>query len=231
MKYLPSIAFEEMSGSAKGVTAAKTRGRKYIRNRGYGGSVRTSDQASVEAIFKKLSQAWQSLTNEQILAWNSAALSAEAKSVLGTKTKITGSNLFMRLNYWVVFCGGSIMTAPPALTGLDAPAAATLALSDEAFTLTLASILSVTTNIKLIICASAPQSNGISKAYSKAAEFIEPKTPVTTAIALKTDYDAKYGAPSEGAPKVFVKYFYVNTATGEKSGEMLALAKFEAEED
>lgn len=28
MKYIPSIAFEEMSGSAKGVTAAKTRGRK-----------------------------------------------------------------------------------------------------------------------------------------------------------------------------------------------------------
>ena len=58
MKYLPSIAFEEMSGSAKGVTAAKTRGRKYIRNRGYGGSVRTSDQASVKAVFKRLSQAW-----------------------------------------------------------------------------------------------------------------------------------------------------------------------------
>ena len=38
MKYIPSIAFEEMSGSAKGVTAAKTMGRKYIRNRGYGGS-------------------------------------------------------------------------------------------------------------------------------------------------------------------------------------------------
>ena len=37
MKYIPSIAFEEMSGSAKGVTAAKMRGRKYIRNRGYGG--------------------------------------------------------------------------------------------------------------------------------------------------------------------------------------------------
>lgn len=25
-------------------------------------------------------------------------------------------------------------------------------------------------------------------------------------------YDNKYGAPSEGKPKVFVKYFYVNTA-------------------
>jgi len=124
MKYVPSIAFDEMSGSAKGVTAAKVRGRKYIRNRGYGGSVRTSSQASVKAVFKQLSQAWQSLTNAQILSWNAAANTAQGKSVLGTKAKISGSNLFMRLNYWVVFCGGSIMSNPPALTGVDAPASA-----------------------------------------------------------------------------------------------------------
>lgn len=70
MKYNPSIAFDEMSGSSKGVTAAKTRGRKYILNRGYGGSTRTSYQSSVKAVFKQLSQAWQGLTNAQILAWN-----------------------------------------------------------------------------------------------------------------------------------------------------------------
>ena len=44
MKYMPSIAFEEMSGSAKGVTAAKMKGRKYIRNRGYGGGFKSSAQ-------------------------------------------------------------------------------------------------------------------------------------------------------------------------------------------
>ncbi len=98
MKYNPSIAFDEMSGSAKGVTAAKTRGRKYIRNRGYGGSTRTSFQASVKAVFKQLSQAWKNLTNAQILAWNAAANTAEGRSVLGTKSKIADSNLFMRLN-------------------------------------------------------------------------------------------------------------------------------------
>ena len=54
MKYIPSIAFEEMSGSAKGVTAAKVKNRKYIRNRGYGGSVRTSDQAKVKSVFRML---------------------------------------------------------------------------------------------------------------------------------------------------------------------------------
>ena len=228
MKYLPSIAFEEMSGSAKGVTAAKARGRKYIRNRGYGGSVRTSDQASVKAVFKKLSQAWQSLTNAQILAWNAASKTAEARSVLGTKTKITGSNLFMRLNYWVLYCGGSIMSNPPALTGVDAPADATITLSATAFTFKLNAVPSSTTNLKLVICASAPQSNGISRAYSKAAEVGEPETPSTTAVDIKDDYEAKYGAVGAGNPKVFFKYFFVNTATGEKSGDMLAVAKFAA---
>ena len=228
MKYLPSIAFEEMSGSAKGVTAAKTRGRKYIRNRGYGGSVRTSDQASVKAVFKRLSQAWQSLTNAQILAWNAAAGTAEARSVLGTKTKITGSNLFMRLNYWVVYCGGSIMQNPPTLAGIEAPAAATIVLSGTAFTFKLDSVPASVANLKLVICASDPQSNGISRAYSKAAAFDAPCDPVATAIDIKEKYEAKYGTVSAGNPKVFFKYFYVNTATGEKSGEMLAVAKFAA---
>ena len=224
MKYIPSIAFEEMSGSAKGVTAAKVKSRKYIRNRGYGGSTRTSYQASVKAVFKQLSQAWRSLTSAQILAWNAAANTAEGRSVLGTKSKISGCNLFMRLNYWVVYCGGSIMTSVPTLSGVEAPADATVVLSASAMTFTLADIPESVTNLKLIIMASEPQGNGITRAYSKAAAFGDPLTPVDTAIDIKSDYDDKCGAPSAGAPKVFFKYFYVNTATGEKSGEKMLTA-------
>lgn len=139
MKYIPSIAFEEMSGSAKGVTAAKVKNRKYIRNRGYGGSVRTSDQAQVKAVFKRLTTMWRSLTNEQILAWNKLALSQEAKSVLGTKGKISGANLFTRLNYWIVACGGSALTTPPpswvSRLRVPAPSSAPAALSPSSWTL------------------------------------------------------------------------------------------------
>ena len=71
---LPSITFEEMSGSAKGVTAAKMKSCKYIRNRGYGGSVRTADQAKVKGIFKQLTTQWKSLSNDQILACGGTAL-------------------------------------------------------------------------------------------------------------------------------------------------------------
>ena len=44
-------------------------------------------------------------------------------------------------------------------------------------------------------------------------------------IDIKTDYEAVHGAVTEAAPKVFLKYFFVNTKTGEKSGEMLATVK------
>ena len=224
MKYIPSIAFEEMSGSAKGVTAAKVKSRKYIRNRGYGGNTRTEFQASVKSVFKQLSQAWKNLTNAQILAWNAAAGTAEARAVLGTKGKISGANLFMRLNYWVVYCGGQIMTAVPTLTGVPTPEDATVVLTPAAMTFQLADIPAQHENLKLVIQASDPQGNGISKAYSKASAFDSPLDLTVEDIDIKAKYDAKNGAPSAGAPKVFFKYFFVNTATGEKSGEKMLSA-------
>ena len=39
------------------------------------------------------------------------------------------------------------------------------------------------------------------------------------------DHEAVHGAVIDAAPKVFLKYFFVNTKTGEKSGEMLATVK------
>lgn len=174
MKYIPSVAFEEMSGSAKGVTAAKVRSRKYIRNKGTGGSVRTSYQSSVKSIFKQLSQSWKSLTNARILAWNALALSQAGKRILGTSAKLTGSNIYMCLNYWIVYCGGTAVANPPTLEGVEAPADATLSLSTSAMSLQLASIPASVSNIKLIIQASVPQSNGVTRAYSKAAAFAAP---------------------------------------------------------
>lgn len=229
MKYVPSIAFDEMYGSAKGVTAAKSRGRKYIRNRGYGGSVRTSNHASVKSIFKQLSQSWHNLTNAQILAWNAAANTAQVKSVLGTKSKVSGANLYMRLNYWIVFCGGTAVSTPPTLTGVDAPASAAVAISAAAMTFTLSAIPTSVANLMLIILATEGMSNGITRAYSKAAGFANPQTPVTIVINIKADYDAKYGVPNAAKPKAFFKYFFVNTTTGEKSGEVILESQFSSE--
>jgi hypothetical protein len=224
MKYTPSIAFDEFAGSAKGVTAAKSRGRKYIRNKGYANSSNSASQGDVKAIFLQLTKSFKTLTSAQITAWNTLAQSQEGRSILGSKAKISGLNLYLRLNHWVVSCGKAALTTPPVLTGVVAPSTAELALSAASFTIQLDSIPANIDNLKLIVQTSAPQSNGISDAYAKASALGSPLVPVDTAIPLKTDYDAKYGAPSAASPKVFVKWFYVNTTTGEKSGEMMGLA-------
>ena len=159
MKYIPSIAFEEMSGSAKGVTAAKMKSRKYIRNRGYGGSVRTADQAKVKGVFKRLTTMWKSLTPAQILAWNKLALSQEGRSVLGSKAKISGANLFTRLNYWIVACGGQPSVTPPELVGVENPSSATIVCQGETFTFKLDQALADNGGIYLVIEATEGQSN------------------------------------------------------------------------
>lgn len=230
MKYVPSIAFDEMSGSAKGVTAAKVRGRKYIRNRGYGGAARTSAQAAVKSIFKQLSQSWRNLTNAQILAWNALAQTQAGKSVLGTSSKISGANLYSRLNYWIVACGGQAIANPPALQGVEAPTEAVITLTPTKFTFELEGEPEGVENLKLIVQASAPQSNGVTRAYSKAVQIGGPLEAVTEEYDLKKDYDEKHGAPNAATPKVFIKYFFVNTVTGEKSGEMLVLATLQEDQ-
>ena len=187
MKYIPSIAFEEMSGSAKGVTAAKMKSRKYIRNRGYGGSVRTADQA-----------------------------------------KISGANLFTRLNYWIVACGGQPSVTPPELVGVENPSSATIVCQGETFTFKLDQALADNGGIYLIIEATEGQSNGVTRAHAKASGIKLVEEPTADAIDIRADYVAKYGAPSAAAPKIFFRYYYVNSSTGEKSGTMLAEVKWAA---
>ena len=83
----------------------------------------------------------------------------------------------------------------------------------------------MTTNLKLIITASEPQSNGITRAYSKAVQIGDARAIAAEDYDIKADYEAVHGAVSAGAPKVFLKYFYVNTVTGEKSGDVFVSAK------
>ena len=46
--------------------------------------------------------------------------------------------------------------------------------------------------------------------------------PTAAATDIRADYVAKNGAPSAAAPKIFFRYYYMNSSTGEKSGTMLA---------
>lgn len=53
------------------------------------------------------------------------------------------------------------------------------------------------------------------------AKWIDYRLDERRALIAKVA-QAKNGAPSAAAPKIFFCYYYVNSSTGEKSGVMLA---------
>ena len=63
----------------------------------------------------------------------------------------------------------------------------------------------------VFVMTSAPLSNGVTHAYSKAVQIGGVLEAVPEEYDLKQDYDGKHGAPNAAAPKVFIKYFFVNT--------------------
>ena len=79
-----------------------------------------------------------------------------------------------------------------------------------------------------MIEATEGQSNGVTRAHAKASGIKLVEEPTDAANDIHADYVAKYGAPSAAAPKIFFRYYYVNSSTGEKSGTMLAEVKWAA---
>ena len=98
----------------------------------------------------------------------------------------------------------------------------------ETFTFKLDQALADNGGIYLVIEATEGQSNGVTRAHGKAVQIHLEEEPDTDAIDIRADYVAKYGAPSAAAPKIFFRYYYVNSSTGEKSGTMLAEVKWAA---
>ena len=219
-----------MSGSAKGVTASQNKGAIFIRTRGTGSKKRTADQAAIKSIFKQLQQSWKNLGAAEIQAWNNAAKSQSGRRVLGQKAQLTGANLYLRLNFWVVRCGGQPLSLPPTLTGIEQPAVAAAAISDGSFMFRLGSVPEGADALRLVIMATGPQTVGTVTGVGRGSTFCEPLVPSVGAMNLLQAYAGKFGMPNVGKPKVFLRYFYVNPATGEKSGEQLIQAFYSATE-
>ena len=48
--------------------------------------------------------------------------------------RLYGSNLFTRLNYWIVTLGGQVLVTPPEINSVEAPSSATIVCQGDTFT-------------------------------------------------------------------------------------------------
>ena len=156
----------------------------------------------------KITKSWKTLTEAQMLGWDHLAEHTSGQSVFGQAAQISGLNLYIRLNVSRTMAGESILhDAPEQLVFLPN------VVYDKLWVTTKNIVIKGITHeagYKLVIKMSA--------------------TPSTSTVDIAADYAAKHGAPSAAAPKIFFRYYLVNSATGEKSGTILAECKWTAGE-
>ena len=110
---LPSIAFGGFSGSAKGVTARYQDGRSILSLKCYPSGEATVLQIARRTSLKKITKTWPLLTDQQRLDWERLAEHASGASVFGQKAKLSGINLFVRLNSNRQMAGEALLTDAP----------------------------------------------------------------------------------------------------------------------
>lgn len=221
MKFKASFAFQELSGSAKSVTAVKNGNSQYLRSRGTGNSVgSTAAQSKNRIIIRQLSQNWKKLTEAQRNAWNQRALE-QSNSNQGYI--LTGENLYVQQNYWVVYSGNRANATPPASVAMpfikNTYIGATVAEKEFGFWLSIDNnSVTNTSDYRMVIMVSPPQSAGISDAYNK-CQVLKLSATLDHLAYKSDDYFDKYGEFSLAKPKIFFRCFIVNIKTGQKSNE------------
>lgn len=210
---LPSIAFGGFSGSAKGVTARYQDGRSILSLKSYPTGEATVLQIARRTSLKKITKTWPLLTDQQRLDWERLAEHASGVSVFGQKAKLSGINLFVRLNSNRQMAGETLLT--------DAPDSNAASPNVEYSNLYVTPDLVAFTGIrhqpspyKLVVKMSASQSPGISNGWSKTI-IISGDTEDDWGEADVTElYLNKIGAAAIPGQKVFVETYWLDTETG-----------------
>ncbi len=106
MKLLPSVAFNDFSGSAGNVTARKTGDRTVLSTRTKHSKKKTTYQAATRCRFTDTVRGYVDITEEQRQGWISLANNLGSyHTSTGKEYSMTGHNLFVAINTYRKICG------------------------------------------------------------------------------------------------------------------------------
>lgn len=202
------------SGKIGGHVAAKNSAGAYLRTKVTPINPRTVDQVAARARMGGNAKAWVLLTDAQRATFNQNATDFTAKNVFGDSIKLSGINVYSRLNNNLGLIGEvSISTAPPA-ESFAGPTVVAVISNVQGSVLTIGPDLDVPVGAAGVVRATAPQSAG--KNFVKSEFRVINIAPEGSAdpYDISAAYIAKFGAlPVEGQ-KVFVEIYLINKTTG-----------------
>ena len=213
MKVIPSIAFNEFSGSAGDVTARSVKGRTLLNHKAYQPKTKTPAQASSRNSLSKISRAYKQLTDSQMQSWEVLAKHLKASSYLGSSTEMTAHNAFVRINVNRCLAGEPILKNAPSHTGLIPDVAYSSVVMTPQMIM-FSGIKHESAPYKLVVKMSSSQSAGISNGWSKTvllASDIEDDWGEADVTRL---YLKAIGVEPVPGQKVFIEAYWMNTQTG-----------------
>ena len=213
MIVLPSIAFGGFSGSAKDVTARQVGGRTILGVRSWPTGTASNAQVARRASMAKITKSWAQLQDEQRAAWDRLAEHASGAAVFGEKAKLSGMNLYVRLNANRAMAGEALLAdAPVVMKGVPDVAYDAVTVTPEY--LALSGIRHEGAPLKLVVKMSGSQSAGVSNGWSKTVIITPGMEDDWGEVDVTTLYMKTIGVEPVIGQKVFVEAYWLDTATG-----------------
>lgn len=213
MQALPSIAFGGFSGSAKGVTARQVGGRTILSVKSFPTGQTTVAQVVRRASLTKISKSYKLLSDSQMLEWERLAEHCSGASVFGQKAKLTGANLYVRLNAYRVMAGEAIISDAPA----SQVAVPNVSYSQVAITpqlIVFGGIVHESSPYKLVVKMSGSQSAGVSNGWSKTVIISSDVEDDWGEADVTRLYLKTIGVEPTPGQKVFIEIYWLDTSTG-----------------
>ena len=213
MKALPSIAFNDFSGTAGDVTARATKSGTVLTVRPFPSKVVTPVQKVKRNALSAISRSYRELSEDQMAAWARLAEHLKGISTLGTAAEMTAHNAYVRLNSNRQLLGMSLLSDAPDYRH-DIPE-----VDYDDFWVTPTMILFTgiekpQDSYRLVMKMSGGQSNGISSGWSKTvivAPGIEDDWGEANVTRL---YTSAIGYTPQEGEKVFIELWWMDSDTG-----------------
>ena len=213
MKALPSIAFNDFSGTAGDVTSRFVKGRTILTVRPFPCKVVSGSQKEHRNALAKISRAFKKLSDEQIAAWADLAEHLKSATVLGSSVSLTPHNAFVRLNRNRQMAGESLLLDPP----VRSSSVPVVSYSNVIMTpqmILFVGIKHESTPYKLVVKMSVSQSPGISSGWSKTVILSSEIEDDWGEADVTKLYLKAIGVEPIPGQKVFIEAYWLDTSTG-----------------
>lgn len=213
MRALPSIAFNDFSGTAGDVTARFVNGHTVLTVRPFPNKVYSASQKEQRNSLSKVSRAYKKLSESQMKAWAELAEHLKGISTFGKAAEMTAHNAFVRINCNRDMAGEVMLVDAPEYK-CDVPEVNWDAIWVTPKRVLLTGIVNPTGTYKLVVKMSAGQGTGVTKGWSKTVVVSPGMVDNWGDAALTQLYTKKIGFMPTVGDKVFIELYWLDPATG-----------------